>query len=80
MLFTAVAEDTDDSYNDGACAGAAVGFVDNDLRCLYRLERPYKVEGVNARVEGDSVRLLLVTDADDLDTSAGLFSATIVIK
>src|SRR5271169_2423622 len=27
MVFTAVAEDTDDNYNDGACAGAAVGIA-----------------------------------------------------
>ena len=76
MVFTAVAEDTNDSYNDGACAGAAVGIADNELRCLHRLERPYKVEGVDARMEGSVVRLLLVTDADDADTAAGLFSAT----
>jgi hypothetical protein len=77
MVFTAVAEDTDDTYNDGACIGAAVGIADSELRCLHRLERPYKVEGVDARVDGDAVRLLLVTDADDADTPAGLFSATI---
>lgn len=76
MVFTAVAEDTNDSYNDGACAGAAVGIADNELRCLHRLERPYKVEGVDARMEGSVVRLLLVTDADDADTAASLFSAT----
>jgi len=77
MVFTAVAENTDDNYNDGACAGAALGIVDNDLQCLYRLERPYKVEGVNARVEGDAIRLLLVTDADDFEIPAALFSASI---
>ena len=77
MVFTAVAEDTDDTYNDGPCAGAAVGIVDHELRCLHRLERPYKVEGVDARMEGDVVKLLLVTDADDPNTPAGLFSAAI---
>ena len=79
MVFTAVAEDTDDAYNDGPCAGAAIGIVDNDghLRCLRRLDRPYKVEGVDARVDGDVIRLLLVTDADDADIPASLFSATI---
>ena len=77
MVFTAVAEDTDDTYNDGPCAGAAVGIVDHELRCLHRLERPYKVEGVDARMEGDVVKLLLVTDADDPDTPAGLFSPAI---
>jgi hypothetical protein len=78
MVFTAVAEDTDDNYKDGACAGAAVGIVDKELQCLYHLERPYKVEGVNARVEGDVIRLLMVTDADDFAIPAVLFSATII--
>jgi hypothetical protein len=78
MVFTAVAEDTDDNYKDGACAGAAVGIVDKELQCLYRLERPYKVEGVNARVEGDVIRLLMVTDADEFEIPAALFSATII--
>ena len=79
MVFTAVAEDTDDTYNDGPCAGAAIGIADNNgrLRCLHRLDRPHKVEGVDARVDGDVIRLLLVTDADDADIPAGLFSATI---
>jgi hypothetical protein len=44
---------------------------------LYRLEQPYKVEGVNARVEGDVIRLLLVTDADDFEIPAALFSVVI---
>lgn len=79
MVFTAVAEDTDDNYNDGPCAGAAVGIVDDELRSVHKLDRPYKVEGVDARVAGDAVRLLLVTDADDAETPAGLFSATIAL-
>jgi len=53
MVFTAVAEGGGDNYNDGACAGAAVGIVGNELQCLYRLDWPHKVEGVNARVEGN---------------------------
>jgi hypothetical protein len=78
MVFTAVAEGTHDAYDDGPCAGAAIGMVDNHgrLRWLRRLDRPYKVEGVDARVDGDVIRLLLVTDADDADIPAGLFSAT----
>jgi hypothetical protein len=79
MVFTAVAEDTDDTYNDGPCAGAAIGIADNGggLRCLHRLDRPYKVEGVDARADGDLIKLLLVTDADDTDVPAGLFAATL---
>ena len=80
-VFTAIAEDTDDTYNDGPCVGAAIGIAENGgrLRCLHRLERPYKVEGVDARVEGDVIRLLLVTDADDAAVPASLFSATIAL-
>jgi hypothetical protein len=79
IVFTAIAEDTDDTYNDGPCVGAAIGIVDSDghLRCLHRLDRPYKVEGVSARLDGNVIRLLLVTDADDAEIPAGLFSATI---
>jgi hypothetical protein len=79
MVFTAVAEDTDDNYNDGPCAGAAIGIVGNNghLRSLHRLRQPCKIEGVDARPDGDVVRLLLVTDADDPDIPASLFSATI---
>ena len=79
MVFTAVAEDTDDAYDDGPCVGAAIGMIDNSgcLHGLHRLDRPYKVEGVDARVDGDVIRLLLVTDADDAGIPAGLFSVAI---
>jgi hypothetical protein len=78
MVFTAVAEDTEDTYNDGPCAGAAIGMVENNghLRSLHRLRQPCKIEGVDARPDGDAVRLLLVSDADDPDIPASLFSAT----
>jgi hypothetical protein len=78
MVFSAVAEDTGDSYNDGPCVGAAIGVTGNDgtLRCLHRLDPPCKVEGVDAKVDGDVVRLLLVTDADDANIPASLLSAT----
>lgn len=77
VVFTAVAEDTDDTYADGPCAAAAIGIVDRDaqLRRVLRLDVPLKVEGVDARVEGNSIRLLLVTDADDPAIPAILYSA-----
>lgn len=79
MVFTAVAEDTDDAYDDGPCAGAAIGMADNGGRLLWieRLNPTCKVEGVDARVDGSVIRLLLVTDADDPQIPAGLLSATI---
>ncbi len=79
MVFTAVAEDTEDTYYDGLCTGAAIGILDNNghLRCLHRLDRPQKVEGVDATVDGKVIRVLLVTDADDTSIPAELLSATI---
>ena len=79
MVFTAVAEDTEDTYNDGACLGAAIGVAarDGTLRLLERLDECHKVEGVAARVDDDVIRLLLVTDADDPAIPASLFSATL---
>jgi len=79
IVFAAVAEDTPDAYQDGPCAGAAIGVADRDgnLRCLHRLDPPHKVEGVDARVEGDVIRLLLVTDADDPAVPACLYSAVL---
>jgi len=78
MVFSAVAEDTDDTYNDGPCRGAGIGLLDRDghLLRMLRFDAPYKVEGVDARVDGEAIRLLLVTDADDPAIPAVLFSAT----
>jgi hypothetical protein len=77
VVFTAVGEDTDDSYADGACAGAAVGVLalDGTLERIEPLAPTRKVEGVHARLDGRAVELLLVTDADDADVPAELLAA-----
>ena len=79
FVFSAVAEDTEDSYRDGPCVGAALGIAgcDGPVRSLWRLEHPHKVEGIDATAEVDTVRLLLVTDADEPATAACLYSASI---
>jgi len=79
FVFAAIAEDTEDNYNDGPCKGAAIGIADRQgrMRCLYRLERPHKIEGIDATVNGDVIRLLLVTDADDAAIPASLYSASL---
>lgn len=67
-VFSAVAEDTDNSYADGACAGSAVGIVEADgqLRLMHQLAGAPKVEGVAVRVlEGGALELTMVTDGDD---------------
>lgn len=63
-IFSAVAEDTADSYLDGACAGSAIGWVDADgnLERVEALTGAPKVEGIAVAADG---RILLVTDADD---------------
>jgi hypothetical protein len=70
-LFSAAAENTADSYNDGACLGAVIGLVERDgrVRRLAELEGHWKVEGVALDEAGD---LLMVTDADDPATAASL--------
>lgn len=79
IVFTAGAEDTDNNYDDGRCAGSAVGVAGatGGLKSLLPLEHPYKVEGVDARVDGGDIHLLLVTDGDNADIPACLLSASI---
>lgn len=63
-IFSAVAENTDDSYTDGACVASAIGWVGADgvLQRMAALEGAPKVEGIALDGAG---RLLMVTDADD---------------
>jgi hypothetical protein len=76
MVFTAVAEDTHDSYADGACRGAAIGVMSaqGTLELLEPLAGRFKVEGVEATLESGLVKALLVTDADDADIPASLLA------
>lgn len=79
IVFTAIAEAADSSYDDGPCRGAAIGVIDvaGALRFLERVDPGYKIEGVSARVDGTRLRLQLVTDADDANAPAQLLSAQI---
>ena len=44
MVFTAIAEDTEDTYTDGTCAGAAIGIADRNgnLLRLHQLDQTSK--------------------------------------
>ncbi len=66
-VFSAVAENSRNSVQDGPCVGSAVGVVgvDGAVRQLHRLEGSPKVEGIAVQEEGNDVVLTLVTDADD---------------
>ncbi len=75
LLVTAVAEDTDNRWHDGACSGAALAHVRDDgtIRWLRQLEGRPKVEGVELRRAGAGLECLLVTDPDDRRKAATLY-------
>jgi hypothetical protein len=76
-LFCAAAEDTDNSYLDGGCAGSVLGLADAQGRLLWTQPLPgrHKVEGIDARAEPDGLALCLVTDADDPAQASVLWRA-----
>ncbi len=78
IVFSAVAEDTDDTYNDGRCAGAALGMLDVSGAHLWTrtLAQPYKIEGLDVRRDGEDLKILMVTDADDMALPAKLLAST----
>ncbi len=73
LLFSAVAEDTSDSYTDGACIATALGVLDasGNLQQLQMLPHPHKIEGI-ALANPHGTRLYAVTDADDPNVPAKL--------
>jgi hypothetical protein len=75
LLASAVLEDTDDAYRDGACLGSAlVRFApEGTVRWQRPLDTAAKVEGV--AVEGDTV--WLVSDADDRAVPSALLRASL---
>ncbi|MCP3063007.1 hypothetical protein LXT21_29950 [Myxococcus sp. K38C18041901] len=79
MVFTATAEASRDTYSDGAVAGSAVGLLAPDGTPLFLdvVDAKVKLEGVDARVEGGRVHLLLVADADDPSVAAPLLEAVL---
>ncbi|WP_164011624.1 DUF6929 family protein [Pyxidicoccus trucidator] len=79
LVFTAAAEDTRDAYADGRVTGSAVGVLAPDGSPLFldAVDAKVKLEGVDARVEGGRVHLLLVADADDPAVAAPLMEAVL---
>jgi len=79
LLLTAAAEDTRDTYADGACLGSALLRLDPPHTVTWRLALPgrHKFEGVWADVDGDRVRIHLVADADDPTVRAPLYTCTL---
>jgi hypothetical protein len=82
IAFTAIAEDTGDSYHDGACRGAALGVLGRDggVELLKPLDPCYKVEGIEAWTDGGVLHALLVSDADDPDVPASLLRCAVSLR
>ena len=76
LVFTASAERTTSSYDDGEIAGSVIGLLDadGDVARLRTIDRRHKVEGVHASLDTGVLDLLLVTDQDDPDHPAPLLS------
>lgn len=74
VIFTAAAENTGNTYDDGACAGSALGMISSTGTLLWTapLEGQDKIEGISVQVESTSMICLLVTDADDANVAAKL--------
>jgi hypothetical protein len=81
MVFSAAAEDTEDPYDDGRCAGCALGVVgpQGNIVFLERTEPGNKLEGIDAIERDGTIELMLVTDADDAEIPAAIYSARIVL-
>ena len=69
LWLSAVAEDTDDPYLDGPCAGSIVALIDEPL-LPRRLDPAAKIEGLAEAPDGS---FRLVADADDPRSPAPLF-------
>jgi hypothetical protein len=78
LLFTAAAEASPNTYDDGECAGSAVGVLTpaGEVRDLVVLAPVAKVEGVYATAAGDTLELWLVADPDDRTARAPLMAAS----
>lgn len=77
IAFCASAEDTHDSYEDGAVVGSALGLMDpsGNIERVEPVDLDVKLEGLTARETEDGVQVLIVTDADDPSAPSPLLEA-----
>jgi hypothetical protein len=82
LVFTASAEAQGHDGPDGEIRGSVVGTIDveGNVRRLRTIDRRYKVEGVDARVDTGIVDLLFVCDQDDDETPSPLLSTTMPLE
>jgi hypothetical protein len=81
LVFTASAEDSSSTYEDGAILGSVVGTIDRagEVRRLRTIDRKHKVEGVHAALDTGVVTMTFVCDQDDPEVASPLLSATMPV-
>lgn len=80
ILFSAAAEDTEDTYHDGQCTGSVIGLMSSEgvIQWQAPINLRCKVEGIAAQTINDqTLECLLVTDADNAAIPATLLRAYI---
>ncbi len=77
IVFTASAEVSSDSADDGAIRGSVVGTIESEgtVRRLRTIDRRWKVEGVHAAIDTGVIEFVFVCDQDG-DEPSPLLSAT----
>lgn len=77
LLFTAAAEASPNTYDDGACSGSALGVLSTrgEVRDIAALSPVAKIEGLWATGSAAEFELLLVADPDDRVARAPLMAA-----
>lgn len=77
MVFAASAEGSGSAQSDGKTVGSAVGIMGGDGAITLRepIAVDLKVEGLSARIHGNHIELLMVTDADDPSVPSPLLTA-----
>jgi hypothetical protein len=81
LVFTASAEDSPSTYEDGAILGSVVGTIDigGEVRRLRKIDRAHKVEGVHAFLDNGVISMTFVCDQDDPSIPSPLLSATMAL-
>lgn len=80
LLFSAAAEQTSNTYDDGLCVGSVVGRLSEqgDVQAAQTVSACSKVEGLCVLPDAaQGVPLRLVCDADDRSVPATLYTATL---
>jgi hypothetical protein len=82
LVFTASAEASPSTYEDGAILGSVVGTIDRggEVRRLRTIDRRHKVEGVHAVLDTGVVTMTFVCDQDDPEIPSPLLSATMPLN